>query len=157
MDLRKWFLTPSGVMWVAIGMYTMKVVLKVALGLTLDVPAVYGDGFHNISDLFEAGSVLIILWLARRGDEMYPNGRGNIESLGVFVEGALLIAVGVNVARESLYGVWQWSSHAVSPSAVDYLAYGWTAVLYVASVAAEMSLPCPYRAATVPFPPTRVV
>lgn len=140
MDLRKWFLTPSGVMWIVIGMYAMKVVLKVALGLALDVPAVYGDGFHNISDLFEAGSVLIILWLARRSDEMYPNGRGNIESLGVFVEGALLIAVGVNVAWESLYGIWLWSSHAASPGTIDYPAYGWTAVLYVASATASFAV-----------------
>lgn len=140
MDLRKWFLTPAGVMWVAIGMYAMKVVLKVTLGLALDVPAVYGDGFHNISDLFEAGSVLVILWLARRGDEMYPNGRGNIESLGVFVEGALLIAVALNVAWESLYGLWQWSFRAVSSGTVDYSAYGWTAVLYVASAVASFAV-----------------
>ena len=141
MDTRKWFLTPSGVMWIVIGMYAAKVVLKLSVGLALDVPAVYGDGFHNVSDIVEATTVLVILWLARRNDEQYPNGRGNIESLGVFIEGGLLLLVAANVAWESLVGLWRWSLPSASPSgAIDYAVYGWTAALYVASAVASFAV-----------------
>lgn len=142
MSMDKWFLTPTGVMWAAIGMYAVKVVLKIGIGLALDAPAVYGDGFHNLSDIFEAGTVIIILWLARRNDEHYPNGRGNIESLGVFVEGGLLLVVATNVAWESLIGLWKWGLSFGSTAAVsvDYRAFVWIAVLYGASAAASFAM-----------------
>jgi len=97
---------PIFVMQVVMAMYILKFAVKFSLGLLINSPVLTGDGLHNLSDLLEAGMVIVLIKLAQRPpNERYAYGRKNIE---YFYQGAIgigLIGMSVFFLMKSASGI----------------------------------------------------
>jgi len=97
---------PFFVMGVVLVMYAFKVFGKIVVGEMIHSPVISGDGFHNISDLFEAMAVMLVVYLARRSPNAeYPFGLKQIEYLTSLVIGAALTVVAFNFFVDSFVGL----------------------------------------------------
>ena len=77
--------------------------LKIVIGILANSSALIADGIHSLSDLVTDFMVVIVLRLSHRGpDENHPWGHARFETVGTVILGALLVAVGVTLAYDSL-------------------------------------------------------
>lgn len=97
---------PTWVMALVALMYVLKSTVKITLGGSINSPMISGDGFHNLADLFEAGAVIAVIFVAKRpSSEKYPFGRKNIEFFTSLAIGAGLIFMSLNFALRSMVGL----------------------------------------------------
>jgi len=122
---------PFVVMGIVLAMYFVKVSTKLGVGYSINSTMIQGDGWHNVSDIFEALMVIVMVWLAARPrSEEYPLGRKNAESLVSAAIGAMLIFMALKLAAESVLGLLAWipaltsSIDAVNPFHRDTLIVG---------------------------------
>jgi len=101
--------SPYVVMGIVLAMYAIKVCTKLGVGYSINSPMVIGDGWHNVSDIFEALLVIFMVWFAARPrSEEYPFGRKNAESLVSAAIGGMLIFLSLKLAAESVLGLLSW-------------------------------------------------
>jgi cation diffusion facilitator family transporter len=98
--------SPFATMWMVVGMYGFKAVLKIGLGQHINSPMIAGDGFHNLADILEALAVLLVIWISKRptSDE-YPFGKKNVEFFTSLAIGSALLVMSCNFALQSLSGL----------------------------------------------------
>lgn len=100
---------PYVVMGIVLAMYAVKVCTKLWIGYSINSPMIIGDGWHNVSDIFEAGLVILMVWIGRRPRSgEYPLGRKNAESLVETVIGAALILISLKLSAEAVLGLLSW-------------------------------------------------
>jgi len=101
--------TPYGAMTIVVMMYVMKVATKLGFGHAVNSPMIIGDGWHNVSDIFEATLVMFMVWVSRLPrSEKYPFGRKNVESIVTFAIGAALCVLAAKLAFEAAFGLAGW-------------------------------------------------
>ncbi|MFH1047520.1 MAG: cation diffusion facilitator family transporter [Patescibacteria group bacterium] len=112
-------------------MYLIKISAKLSVGYAVNSPMIIGDGYHNVSDIFEALLVIVMIWLSRQpknGD--YPFGRKNTESIVSAVIGGALVLLALKISAESILGLLSWipslrsSIEALSPFRREALVLG---------------------------------
>ncbi len=109
--------TPQGVMLALMAMYVLKVIVKVGIGGFLAESIIIGsDGAHNISDIVEAGVVMLVVSLASGvRDSEDPFGKRNLETILVIVIGCMLGFIGISVFCASGIGIIQtWTPNIFS-------------------------------------------
>lgn len=100
------FANPFVVMWLVVGMYAIKSLLKIYFGTKINSPMIAGDGYHNAADILEALAVLLAIWVSRRPtSDDYPFGKKNIEFFTSLLIGIALLIMGFNFALQSLVGL----------------------------------------------------
>jgi cation diffusion facilitator family transporter len=93
-------------MAVVVGMYAVKVLAKLTVGRMIGSVAMMGDGLHNVSDIFEAGMVVAVIymhWMPK--SERFPLGRSPIEHLYCLLICLMLTGLGLSVLGTSLVGI----------------------------------------------------
>jgi cation diffusion facilitator family transporter len=87
-------------------MYVGKVAAKLGIGYLTGSVVMTADGFHNLSDIVEAGLVILaVVFAESSGNGEYPFGRRNLESIAVLVIGVMLIGIAGNLVVVSLGGI----------------------------------------------------
>ena len=101
------FLSPFTVMNTVIGMYAVKVVAKLGLGLWISSPVLISDGDHNLRDIAEAFMLKIGIKISQKSkNDEYPHGQKNIEFIFTFCIGLVLILfVSLPLLFKSLLGI----------------------------------------------------
>jgi len=98
--------SPFAVMWMVVGMYAVKAILKIGIGQHINSPMIAGDGFHNLADILEALAVLLVIWISKRpSSDDYPFGKKNVEFFTSLAIGAVLLVMSFNFALQSLSGL----------------------------------------------------
>ncbi|MBS1994996.1 MAG: cation diffusion facilitator family transporter [Cyanobacteria bacterium SZAS LIN-2] len=98
--------SPFAVMWMVVGMYAVKAVLKIGVGQHIHSPMIAGDGFHNMADILEALAVLLVIWISKRpSSDDYPFGKKNVEFFTSLAIGTVLLVMSFNFALQSLSGL----------------------------------------------------
>jgi cation diffusion facilitator family transporter len=98
--------SPFATMWLVVGMYGFKAVLKIGLGQHINSPMIAGDGFHNLADILEALAVLLVIWISKRpSSDDYPFGKKNVEFFTSLAIGSALLLMSFNFAVQSLAGI----------------------------------------------------
>jgi len=98
--------SPFAVMWMVVGMYAVKAVLKIGIGQSINSPMIAGDGFHNLADILEALAVLLVIWISKRpSSDDYPFGKKNVEFFTSLAIGSVLLVMSANFALQSLSGL----------------------------------------------------
>lgn len=101
------FFTPNGAMRLSLGVYLLKVPLKIILGgLIAGSMIIMADGFHNMADIAESGLIIIAMTLSSRtSNGKYPFGRRNIESIAVLIIGMILCYIALQILATSIIGI----------------------------------------------------
>lgn len=94
---------PYAGMIIVILMYMVKVSAKTWVGEAIGSPMIAGDGFHNISDLFEAVMVIAVMAIASRPvSERFPFGLKMLESVGELLIGLTMFWMAIEVGRSAV-------------------------------------------------------
>jgi len=105
------FRSPYVCMTVVLIMYIIKVFLKIIIGSSINSISLYGDGVHNLSDIFEAVLVMFALYVSKRPENAkYPLGKSSIENIGSLLIGLALLSVSVNFFFKSILGFFLYMS-----------------------------------------------
>lgn len=101
------FLTnPFGVMSLVVLMYLVKAALKITVGHQINSPMIEGDGYHNLADILEALTVIVVIWVAKRpASSDYPFGKKNVEFFTSLAIGGALLVMAVQFALKSAVGL----------------------------------------------------
>lgn len=103
-------------MFLVVVMYGVKVLAKLGVGWASGSIIMTADGYHNVSDIFEAGFVIVaIAFASGSGSGAYPFGRRNVESIAVLVIGLLLMLVAFQLFVKSVVGIIQEFSPETMP------------------------------------------
>ena len=83
-------------------MYAVKIGAKLWAGYAIDSPLLIGDGYHNVSDIFEALVVIVAVVLGSRPENAkYPLGMHNVESLAALSTGVGLSYLALKFAGQA--------------------------------------------------------
>jgi cation diffusion facilitator family transporter len=100
------FRSPYVCMTIVLIMYIIKVCLKIGIGSEINSISLYGDGFHNLSDIFEALMVMFALYISKRPENAkYPLGKSSVESIGSLFIGIALLFVAFDFFIKSFLGI----------------------------------------------------
>ena len=83
-------------------MYAIKIAAKLWVGYSIDSSLLIGDGYHNVSDIFEAMVVIIAVVLGSRPESgKYPFGLHNVECLAALSTGLGLSYLALKYAGQA--------------------------------------------------------
>lgn len=89
--------------WLAVLVDALAFVLKLVVGLAVASPALIADALHSLSDLLADLPIILLARIAhQRPDSDHPYGHARFETLGTVMLGALLLAVALGIAWETL-------------------------------------------------------
>jgi cation diffusion facilitator family transporter len=126
------FRSPYVCMTIVLIMYLIKVCLKIIIGMKINSVSLYGDGFHNLSDIFEALMVMFALYISKRPENAkYPLGKSSIEGISSLFIGGALLFISFNFFLKSILGILiytgflpqisTWMATIISaPEAIDF-------------------------------------
>jgi cation diffusion facilitator family transporter len=87
-------------------MYLIEVVSKLAVGSYLNSPLIMGDGWHNVSDIFQVIIVVVTIYLANQPTSShYPYGWKNLEHLFGVLVGFSLAWAGLHIFSTSISSI----------------------------------------------------
>ncbi len=94
------------------------VILKVAVGLTINSISVLSEAIHSAMDLASAWIAYFTVGKSSEpADQSHPYGHGKFESLSGTVEAALIGVAGI-------YIIWESVERLISPKGLQFVPYG---------------------------------
>ncbi|MEI7718399.1 MAG: cation diffusion facilitator family transporter [archaeon] len=126
------FRSPYVCMSIVLVMYIIKVTLKLIIGSDINSISLYGDGLHNLSDIFEAVLVMFALYISKRPENSrYPLGKSSIENIGSLFIGVALLFISIDFFLKSILGIFLYvgifpvvtsllSNFVSIPEAIDF-------------------------------------
>lgn len=101
---RSWWFAAKNVFRIAIALCTLRVAVKIGVGLLIASPLLVGDGVHNIGDTGVLVAAYWVDWFIRnRGENMY--GKDNLPAVFQLVIAGLMGFLACLIARSSFLGL----------------------------------------------------